>query len=193
MPQSRQEIVAWVGRHILPHEAALRAWLKRSGTAAHEIDDIVQEAYCRLAALGGVAHITNGRAYLFQTARNVVLEQIRRARIVRIDSMTEVEALSISDSEPSPEQVAGDRRELHRVQELIEGLPDRCRRIFELRRIHGLPQREIARLLGVSENVVEMQTMRGLRLILAALEHEGGAPRHRTAKPNERARARERD
>jgi RNA polymerase sigma-70 factor (ECF subfamily) len=173
VPQSRQQIIAWVGSQVLPHEAALRAWLRSSGTSIDQIDDIVQETYCRLAGLSSVAHIANGRAYLFQTARNVMLEQIRRARIVRIDSMTELEALSISDSEPSPEQVAGDRRELRRIQELIEGLPDRCRRIFELRRIHGMSQREIARRLGVSENVVEMQAVRGLRLILKALESQG--------------------
>lgn len=189
MPQTRHEIVAWVGGHVLPHEGALRAWLRRSGTAPHEIDDIVQETYCRLAALSSVAHIANGRAYFFQTARNVVLEQIRRARIVRIDSMTEVEALSISDNEPSPEQVVADRRELHRVKELIEGLPDKCRRIFELRRIHGLPQKEIARRLGLSENVVEMQSVRALRLVLKALEKEGVTPRRKTSGRHERTRS----
>jgi RNA polymerase sigma-70 factor (ECF subfamily) len=39
-----------------------------------------------------------------------------------------------------------------------------------MRRIQGLPQKEIARRLGVTENVVEMQAVRGLKLILKALE-----------------------
>jgi RNA polymerase sigma-70 factor (ECF subfamily) len=39
-----------------------------------------------------------------------------------------------------------------------------------MRRIQGLPQKEIAKRLGVSENVVEMQAVRGLKLILKALE-----------------------
>ncbi|EHN76805.1 RNA polymerase sigma-24 factor, partial [Streptomyces coelicoflavus ZG0656] len=51
-------------------------------------------------------------------------------------------------------------------------LPDRCRRIFEMRRILGLSQREIARQLGVSENVVENEAARGLKAILAALAAE---------------------
>ena len=166
---SRRDIVAWVGGQILPHEADVRSWLRRGGSSAEDVDDIVQEAYCRLAALGGVAHIANGRAYFFQTARNIMLERIRRSRVVRIDCVTEIDALNIVDSEPSPERIVASRRELARVQELIEGLPERCRDIFKLRRVHGMPQRDIARLLGVSENVVEMQTMRGLRLILRAL------------------------
>jgi RNA polymerase sigma factor (sigma-70 family) len=167
--ESRNRIIAWVGSEILPHEKDLRNWLRRSGSGEHDVDDIVQESYCRLASLKSVAHIASGRAYLFRTARNVAIERIRRARTVRIDYVTEIDSLNIVDNEPSPEQIVGSRRELRRVQGLIEGLPGRCRDIFVLRRIQGLPQREVAHLLGVTENVVEMQTIRGLKLILAAL------------------------
>ncbi|MDB5456869.1 MAG: polymerase, sigma-24 subunit, subfamily [Caulobacter sp.] len=177
MEQSRAEIVAWVGSQILPHEADVRAWLRRTGGAHFDIDDIVQETYCRLAALRGVDHIVNGRAYFFRTARNIAIERIRRARIVRIDCVTEIDALNVVDHEPSPERIVAGRRELARVQRLIEGLPERCREIFKLRRIHGLSQREVAQRLGVTENVVEMQAMRGLRLILRALS-ESQTPDH---------------
>jgi RNA polymerase sigma-70 factor (ECF subfamily) len=173
--QKRKDIIAWVGAEILPHEADVRRWLRRAGTAAADVDDIVQEAYCRLAALDSVAHIASGRAYLFRTVRNIAIERLRRARVVRIDSVTEIDALNVVDMEPSPERIVGGRRELRRVRELIEELPPRCREIFKLRRIHAVPQREVARLLGVTENVVEMQSARGLRLILRALS-ENGAP-----------------
>jgi RNA polymerase sigma-70 factor (ECF subfamily) len=169
MAQSRHEIVAWVGGHVLPHEGDVRAWLHGLSVAAHQIDDVIQEAYCRIAALDSVAHIISGRAYLFSTARNILLEQIRRSRIVRIDTVTEIDRLRVVDTEPSPERIAGGRRELERVRRLIEALPDRCRDVFELRRVHGLSQRETARRLGVTENVVEAQTARGLKLILKAL------------------------
>jgi RNA polymerase sigma factor (sigma-70 family) len=169
LKQSRAEIVAFVGGQILPHEADVRAWLRRSGSFPADIDDIVQETYCRLAALDSVAHIASGRAYFFRTARNIAIEKIRRARIVRIDCVTEIDALNVVDDEPSPERIVAGRRELRRVQHLIEGLPERCRQIFTLRRIHGVSQREVAARLGVTENVVETQSMRGLRLILRAL------------------------
>jgi RNA polymerase sigma-70 factor (ECF subfamily) len=169
LKQSRAEIVAFVGGRILPHEADVRAWLRRSGSAPADIDDVVQETYCRLAALDSVAHITSGRAYFFRTARNIAIEKIRRARIIRINCVTEIDALNVVDDEPSPERVVASRRELGRVRTLIEGLPERCRHIFTLRRIHGLSQRETAARLGVTENVVEMQSARGLRLILRAL------------------------
>ena len=176
MNQSRSEIVAWVGAQLLPHEGDVRAWLRRAGASAEDVDDIVQEAYCRLAALSSVAHIASGRAYFFQTARNIAAERVRRARIVRIDYATEIDALNILDGEPSPEQIVDSRRELARVQTLIEDLPERCREIFKLRRIHGLSQKDVADRLKVTENVVEAQTARGLKLILAALAGSTSAP-----------------
>jgi len=170
MAQSRKEIVAWVGSHVLPHEAAVRAWLKRWTGRDQDVDDVIQEAYSRLAALENVEHIGDGRAYLFETTRNVVLEQVRRSKIVRIDNMTDLAELRIVDQAPTLERIVGGARELQRVQRLIEQLPAKCRRVFVLRRIHGVSQREIARVLGISEHTVEKQAVRGLKLILKAME-----------------------
>lgn len=193
MKQGRAEIVAFVGGHILPHEADVRAWLRRTGSFPSDIDDIVQETYCRLAGLDSVAHIVSGRAYFFRTARNIAIERIRRARIVRIDCVTEIDALNVVDDEPSPERVVAGRRELVRVQTLIEGLPERCRQIFTLRRIHGLSQREVATRLGVTENVVEAQAMRGLRLILRALTETPAQAQPPAGKDHDRVAVRKRD
>jgi RNA polymerase sigma-70 factor (ECF subfamily) len=70
----------------------------------------------------------------------------------------------------------GAREQLRLVQRLIDNLPARCRGVFLLRRIEGLSQRQTAERLGVSENVVEKEVARGLRLImdeLAAIEERG--------------------
>ncbi|MBO9545786.1 RNA polymerase sigma factor [Caulobacter sp.] len=168
----RARVVAWLGREILPHEASVRVWLRRSFAAAGEVDDILQETYCRLAALSTTDHIAEPRAYFFQAARSVALEQIRRARVVRIDTVSEIEALDLAVEDPSAERIVSGRRELERVRRLIAALPDRCRRIFEMRKIEGVSQREIAQRLGVTEHVVENEAVRGLRAILAAMTEQ---------------------
>ena len=170
MGQSRKDIAAWVGSHVLPHEAAVRAWLKRWTGRRQDIDDVIQEAYCRLAAMEDIAHVGNGRAYLFQTTRNIVLEQVRRSKIVHIDNVTDLGALTIVDEAPPMDRVVAGARELQRVEQLIEGLPLKCRRVFVLRRIHGVSQREIARMLGITQAAVEKQATRGLKLIMKGLE-----------------------
>lgn len=155
---------------MLPHEAAVRAWLKRWTGRTQDIDDVIQEAYSRLASLDSVAHIGSGRAYLFQTTRNIVLEQVRRSKIIRIDNVTDIGTLSIVDEAPPLDRVVAGARELQRVEQLIDQLPMKCRRVFVLRRIHNVSQREIAGMFGISESAVEKLAMRGLKLILKAME-----------------------
>src|SRR5689334_6262761 len=76
----RSDIVLWVGRHILPLEGEVRRWLRKAAVAPADVDDVIQEAYCRIAGLDAVSHIKEPRAYFFQVVRNILLEQVRRAR-----------------------------------------------------------------------------------------------------------------
>lgn len=173
MAATPQHIVVWVGTQVLPHEAAVRAWLRRSKLAAQDIDDLIQEAYCKLAGLKAVDHISRPDRYFFRVVRNLLGEQLRRARVVRIETVAEIEALGLDEQTPSPEQTESSSREWTRVREIIQTLPERCRRIFELRKLDGLSQREVAARLGVSESVVENDGVKGMRLILQALKEDG--------------------
>jgi len=168
MTGDRNRIMQWVATEVLPHEKDLRARLRRS-VPHQDLDDIIQEAYFRISRLTDVSQIRSGRAYLFTTARMLLLERIRRARIVNIDAIADIEALQISTDEPSPERVTGGKRELDRVRRLIQGLPERCRRILELRKIEGMPQRQVAEEMGLPEYTVENDVAKALKLILGSM------------------------
>jgi RNA polymerase sigma-70 factor (ECF subfamily) len=135
------------------------------------VDDVVQETYCRIAAIADLERIEDPRRYLFQTARNVVLAELRRARVVRIEaagSAADMEAALAAD-ELSPDRVVGGRWLLARVDALLAALPERARTAIRLRKLDGLSQRQIAERLGVTETVVENDLARGLRALLAGL------------------------
>jgi len=157
-----------VGREILPHERELRAWLRKRVATPSDVDDIVQECYCRLAQLRNVAHIENGRAYLFSMARNMLQQQLKSARVVHLETIADLDAAQGCD-ELSPERIASARGELRRVQSALEALTERARRIFLLRRVDGMSQKDIAELLDVSETVVENDASRSLRKVLHLL------------------------
>lgn len=158
----------WVGREILPHEAIVRAWLRRS-LGADELEDVIQQSYAQIASLPSISHIRSGRAYFFATARSIALMRIRRARIVRIETMAELGHYEMAEEGPSPERVAAGRRELERVRRLIDALPDRCGQIMRMRKIEGMSQKEVAAKLGVTQNIVENDIAKGLKLILQAM------------------------
>jgi DNA-directed RNA polymerase specialized sigma24 family protein len=58
-----EDVIEWVALHVLPHEAAVRRWLRGALRNPDDMDDIIQEAYCRIAELDTLQHIRNGRAY----------------------------------------------------------------------------------------------------------------------------------
>lgn len=163
----------WLADHVLPHEPALRAWLSRRlhgrlGVRI-EVDDVIQETYATLARLDDVGHVRNPRAYLFTVAQSLVLQHVRRASIVSIEVVAEVDALDASHDHRSPDRHAMARQELHRVGMLIAALPARCRQAFVLRKVHGLTQREIAKRMRISESTVEKHIGKGVRLLAAAM------------------------
>jgi RNA polymerase sigma-70 factor (ECF subfamily) len=159
-------MLAFLTAQVLPHEASLRSWLLKLGVRPDERDDVVQETYYRLFRMSHIDHIGDARAYFYRTARNVVLEQARRAKVVSIQTVQDLDDLGVAAHSPNPESETVARLELSHVLDLIASLPDRCRRIFEMRKIDGLSQAETARMMRVSENIVEKETARGLMFIL---------------------------
>jgi len=161
-------VMQWVAREVLVHESSLRSWLRRA-VGPDEVEDIVQESYCRISNIKDASHIRNGRAYLFTTAKMIIIERVRRSRVVSIETVAELDKLQIGSNTRSPEDVIVARNYLSNITRLIDDLPDRCRMVFQMRKIEGLSQREVATKLGLAEHTVENDVAKGLSLILKAI------------------------
>jgi len=112
---------------------------------------------------------------VFTTARNLMTDRIRRGRVVSIEATADLEALNVLVDEISPEQQASARQELSRLAQALDRLPPQCRNVVWLRKVEGIPQRQVADRLGISEGAVEKQISKGVRL-LARLLFGGEAP-----------------
>jgi RNA polymerase sigma factor (sigma-70 family) len=157
----------------LPFEGEVRGWLRRhvySLTSA-DADDLIQESYARLWAsdLSGVEH---GRSYFYATVRNLLLEHARRARIVPMERLGEIEALRIPSEEPGPERHVTARQELERLLAIVERLPAQCQRAFRLQKFHGYSQKQIAVEMKLSEKTVEKHLAVALLRVLDELKQE---------------------
>jgi RNA polymerase sigma factor (sigma-70 family) len=157
-------LAGWVAREIMPHEARIRAWFLRTRLSPEDVDDLIQEAYCRIAMLDTIDHITSPHAYFFSVARNLLLRRLRRQQIVPIEAISEIETYRDDDA-PSPEEQICSRMAYEQVMALIAALPERCRRIVELRKIEGWSQKQIAEHLGMTEKAVEKQVWVGVRAV----------------------------
>lgn len=166
-------IVAWVSANVIPFEAELRAKLRRLCGSPEEVDDLVQDVYYRILKTESIEHIREPKAFLMQTAKNILVDKFRREAVVSIDAVANLEELHVADSSPSTERVALARAELKWVLGLVANLPERCKQVFSARKIYGMSQNETAESLGISENVVEKEMMKGVKLVAEMVKHTG--------------------
>jgi RNA polymerase sigma factor (sigma-70 family) len=172
MTRVSDERAVWLGSYILPHEPALRVWLSRRRIENLDVDDIIQDSYARLVTMPGVHGIRNPKAYLFQVARSVMATNLRGIKVVTI-AVSDPEVFGLAAEEPSAEVQLSDRQELQRLIEAVATLPEPTRTIFRLRRIEQLPQRAIAKKLGMPESTVEKHISRALAQMIGLFGRGG--------------------
>ena len=162
---------AWFAEQILVHEARLRSYLRRFLRAPSDVADGIQETYARLLSLPDdeLNAIRSPHAFLFTAARNLALEWSRRERLNFREFLPESGETYVLDESPSACEQLGVRQELDLLARAIARLPARCRQVLILRKLYGLPQKEIAARLGITENTVEKHAANGVRLCAAFL------------------------
>lgn len=155
MPPLDSTQARWFESEVRPHEPLLRAWLRGRFPAALDVDDLVQEAYLRVLRARPADGLRSPKAFLFAVARNAAVDQLRRRSASGEVAMGDAGGLHAAETALPDETEHA--REVDLLLEAIAALPERCREIFRLRKIHGLAQSEIARRLGISEHTVSAQ------------------------------------
>jgi RNA polymerase sigma factor (sigma-70 family) len=170
MPPVSTERARWLAIHILPLEAQLRAWLRRVTPRGVEVDDLIQEAYAKLASLPKDADIAYPKAYLYQITKRLITDHIRHSSVISIEALAEAAQISVLETGFSPERILSGRQELERLYQAIASLPVPCRTVFVMRKFDDMPQKVIAAELRISENTVEKRMSRALRIIIEYLQ-----------------------
>ena len=167
------QIDNWFVREVLVHEPALMRFLRRNWRDHDEVPDLRQEIYVRVyeAALRKLPDAP--KSFLFAAARNLLVDRVRHQRIVPITAVGDIEQLHVMEDELEPGRWLGGREALARLARALDRLPKRCREVVWLRRIEDLPQKEIARRLGISEKTVEKHIAKGSRML--ADHYHGGS------------------
>ncbi|WP_449473067.1 sigma-70 family RNA polymerase sigma factor [Sphingobium chungangianum] len=155
----------WFKAVILPQEAALRGRLRRILPSFLELDDMVAEVMARAYATENWNNVTTGRAYLFTIARNLIIDNARRNKVVSFETIADLELLQ---AENSVEAQLHAREALRQIEAIVETLPPQCRRVFVLRRIHERSMIEIAAEMSLSVSTVEKHLAKAIAIIMRA-------------------------
>lgn len=128
--------------------------------------DITQETFVRTwHYLQSGKTVDNMRAFCYKVATNLMLEEFRRKKESSLDALQE------KGFEPSAQ-------DSERLSNILDGkeaiatlgqLDEEYREVVIMRYIDELSPKEIAQILGVSENVVSVRIHRGIKKLRALL------------------------
>src|SRR6266702_6300999 len=168
-----QERARWLARHILPYEPVLRSRLRRMFIYGMEVDDVVQVMYARIVSQPSLEAIKYPRQYAIQTATAIIIDHMRRSRVISINAAGDLDQLEILAPDASPEQQLEFREEIAAVARSLSLLPARTRDVLIMRRVECLYQRETADRLGISIKTVEKHMAQGVAALMASFGRGG--------------------
>ena len=164
-PSAARNLERWFVEDVIPLEPMLLRFLNRNWRNRDEVPDLIQEVYVRVYEAAAREQPWAVKPFLFAIARNLMIDRLRQMNVVSIEAVADFDKLNVIDDMPSPESQTSAREELRRLNKAVDALPARCRQIVIWRKMEGMSQREVASRLGVTEEVVESQLAKAMRLL----------------------------
>ena len=131
----------------------VRAALMRRGRSTHDADDLVQEAWIRLACYEREHIVEQPEAFLMRTALNLSIDA-HRVRTSRGEEVV-LEEVVLLDAAPGTEAVVLAKERMARLSHCLGRLNEKTRDIFLSHRVDGRTYQQIAQQHGLSVSTVE--------------------------------------
>jgi RNA polymerase sigma factor (sigma-70 family) len=159
----------------LKNEVALKRYLRRFVRASEAAEDLAQEAFLRAFAAEAGLKIETPKAFLFKVAKNLALNELARQSVAAIEPLGDFEGKEVLEdsNQVAVEDVIDSRERIRLLARAIAALPPQCAKVFILRKMQGLSQKEIAARLNISVRTVENHVALGLSRCRAYMRAHG--------------------
>jgi len=148
------------------YRAPLYRYLTTLVPSSEDASDILQESYFRLLRRGSLIQIDGlARAYLFETARNLARDHLRRRVTHHADSHEPIDDCDLRSETAMPDSAVALQQTLALLSDAILELPDPAKSVFLLSRYRAMTHTEIGRFLGISIRSVERRMAEALDLL----------------------------
>jgi RNA polymerase sigma-70 factor (ECF subfamily) len=164
------------------HKTAVYNFVLRQVRAPAVAEDIAQDVFVRVVqAAAEFRHSARFSTWIYTIARNLCIDQLRKAQLRRHPSLDQPGAGGDEDGPTLGERTADqhpsrtvDRAAIggelaKRIQLAVEELPDDQREVFLLREVGNVPFKDIATMIGVPENTVKSRMRYALERLQKAL------------------------
>lgn len=138
------------------------AWgyIRTKEPAEEIVNDVLYKVWAKKES---ISEISNLRLYLFTAVRNSCLTYLARAKKERdCASRMPFDDCCLE----SPESIIISSEFNTYIKEAVNALPPRCRQIYELIRIDGLKNKDVAKQLDISVNTIDAQLAIALKRLV---------------------------
>ncbi len=163
-----------VSAAFLENHAFLERFLARFFSDRRDIEDVAQEAYLRAYVAEQQKDIEQPKAYLFRIARNLALTKLKKKSDKITDYLEESGAYAVIEFAAAVDSEVEAQEALGLYCEAVAALPEKCRQVFLLRKVHGLAHKEIAKRMSLSVSSVEKYLFRGILECKAFVQEREG-------------------
>ncbi len=166
-----------VSAAFLANHDFLKRFLARFFSESQDIEDVAQEAFLRAYIAEQQKDIEQPKAYLFHIAKNLALTKLTKKSKKITDYLEECSASVVIECGAAADCEVEAQQTLGLYCEAVAALPEKCRQVFLLRKVHGLAHKEIAEHMSLSVSSVEKYLLKGVLECRAfMLDHDGRVP-----------------
>ena len=149
---------------ILPMKNLLYRLALRITMNREEAEDIVQDTLIKVwNKRDDWDNIESIEAFSLTVCRNLALDRMKKAE--NQNASLEQENVDSADRARSPLELMEQRDRVETVRRLVNGLPEKQRSCMQLRDFEGKSYREIATILGITEEQVKVNIFRARQTI----------------------------
>lgn len=159
---------------FLEYNSFLRKFIAGFLPTQQDIEDVAQEAYLRAYMAEQRESIEQPKAFLFRIAKNLALTKLSKKSRLITDYIEEAGTKVVIQKAAAVDEELEAQQCLGLYCEAVASLPEKCRQVFLLRKVHGLAHKEIAERMALSISSVEKYLRQGILACQAHLRlHEG--------------------
>lgn len=152
------------------HQGALRRFISRFVQRKQDIDDVAQEAFMRAYRAEKGKPIEQPKSFLFRIAHNVAITELTKKSHQIIDYIADIDESAVVWLDDSAEEQVMAEELIGIHCEAVAQLPPQCRRVFLMRKVHGMSHKDISVELGISISTVEKHMSKGVRACASYIE-----------------------
>lgn len=129
--------------------------------------ELVQDTFLKVwDYLHGGGEVDQYKAFLYRILNNLIIDEYRKKKSSSLDEILEndtgeMESKLSEGSVHEVEEAFDERTAVESIRARIPELPDTYRDVVTMRYIDGFTPKEIASMIGISENVVSVRLHRG--------------------------------